>query len=337
MKIGYQGSKSGLKIADYIFSNYHEKILDPKQPLTLINTKNLCNGLLYPVDIMCTRTYYSKKQKHQPLNHYYRVGPRFTPPLDKTRHRFFECRECTAYRIYQDLVEDGEYSPIKVIKTPDIKIFGRLMGSTLLLDSFTRGVIISQYFWAKEVPGIISPVNVFVCGSTGYRYYSTTKEPTRKIKLEEIVNLYTPLMSYHFSFNDIPIIRINDKSELKITVPNNSNITIEGVRLVDYKETQSFYPKPIIIYEDNYFVVKTKKPAQIEKLKKMISHGELSIKAQISLNVVFSVCNLLNYYGGSQDTWNNLFIGFKSKKQNDWVTYNQMLFQLNDLKIKYVI
>lgn len=346
MKIGYQGSKSGHKLADYIFSTYHEKILDPNAPLKLINTKSIRNGLLYPIDAMCMRTYYPKHKTEQThnekeiLTHYYR-GNKDKQPLDNTRHRFFECRECTAYKIYEDLVEDGEFSPVLVIKSPNLSIAGRMGpgNEELFLDAFTKNVIINQYLWAKDVVGVLSPVNVFVCGSTGYQYYNVPADVKRKIKPKELVDLYTSLAFYGFSFNSIPKQHIITETGVRMLVPKKANISIGKTRLVDYLEVRSHYPKPVLFEHDDYFVLKTDLASERSKLKQMISLGLLPKRVQISLNILLSVVVLVAQNKMDSKVWVNLFNDDESIDLDIHhnTMYDQLLQQLNDLKIKYTI
>lgn len=343
MKIGYQGSKSGHKLADYIFSTYHEKILDPNAPLRLINTKSIRNSLLYPIDAMCMRTYYPKHKTHetnQTHNYYYR-GNNDKQSLDNTRHRFFECRECTAFKIYEDLVEDGEFSPVLVIKSPNLSIAGRMGpgNEELHLDAFTKNVVINQYLWAKDVVGVLSPVNVFVCGSTGYQYYNVPADVKRKIKHKELVDLYTSLALYGFSFNSIPKQHIITETGVRMLVPEKSNISIGKTRLVDYLEVRSHYPKPVLFEYDNYFVLKTDLTSERSKLKQMISLGLLPKRVQISLNILLSVAVLVTQNKMDSKVWINLFNDDKSVGQDIYYNtmYDQLLQQLNDLKIKYTI
>jgi len=342
MKLGYHGSKKGGNLADNIFSTYHEKIFRSNSTLKLINTKSILNQLLFPIDRVCMRTYYHKHQKQKQLSYYYRGGG--IQPSDYTRHRFFECRECTAYKIYQDLVDDGEYRSLLVLKSPNINFAGRLTDDKLYLDTFTKCVLINQYLWEKNIDNILYPANVFVCGSMGYKYYTlpiNDKPNKRKIKLIELIEIYTKLGFYDYAVNDIPSKYYITESGLKMLIPDNTNITIDNIRVLDYLETKSHYPKEVIVLSDDYFILKTKTSEQRSKLKYNISLGLLPKRVQITLNVALTIFALVVNEDMDIKIWYNLFIDLGDDQNiintTKKVDYEQLLAHLNDIKIKYVV
>ncbi len=261
MKLGYQ-----VKSLNKYYEKYDtlsSKIIKNIQKPSLIPNM-IVKGKIYPINLYCTRRYFSKFCS-----------------TNNIESRFFECEECTKYKIYCDIQElyPDEVQNITVLSYPNITPNSNYRSKVLLNDSFTTHILISQYLKVNKVKHFLYPKNAFVCGKYGFIYYSIDVNRP-KITEKIIKTIIRSLSIYKFSFNSL----INNKI---FQLPYHSSITTKnGTRIQDENFIDFILPGIIIKKNTKTFELDLSTQRHILKFKYIRISGELDQSINNTINYI---------------------------------------------------
>lgn len=240
-----------------------------KNPSTIPNMT--FKGEIYSIDRCCMRQYFSKFCSRP-------MTIRNALSEGNTRNRFFECEECTKYKMYNDVSDLYSIQKISTLTYPNTTPNSKYKGYVLSSDFFTTKVLVNQYLKFYKIKNILYPKNAFICGNCGFLYYlNSSRDPTDKA----VRVLVKTLSKYNFSFNSL----VN--RELFFQIPDYSSIsTHNGIRISNSNFFDFILPDYIIKKDANNFVLNLKTLRHIEKFKYMRDSGELGPDVNSALNYI---------------------------------------------------
>ncbi len=250
------------------YTNFDKQSLFLKDSLRFPSNipKLIKNGSIYTIDLYCLRPYIEKGEP------------------GTLRNRFFECKECTRYKLHRDCVELLDSDEIKVIEYPNLFIRSRFNNMSIISDQFTTRVLINHCIPLKSIS---RPINAFVCGNKGYIYFKI------KNKKGSILKILKSLQKYNFSFNSVPVV-----SEHVFLIPNFSSMTTKGgIRIRNDIFSDFVLPDWIQKTSDEYFVLNLKTARHHSKFKYLRDAGKLDPNLNLKLNYML----MTGTYGSYDD------------------------------------
>ena len=331
MKIGCQ-----ITHIDEVFSKFSvtTKILTKSlKDLTKI-TKAVKDGKLYKIDKYCMRNVFSYNETTKLRN------------TDTINSRFFECEECSRFKMYKEMVDLDSVTDLNVFKYENIIQKIKIEGKSILSDNLTNLVLINQYLHSEDLAGIDFPINSFLCGRTGFMYYlKDEKSNIYKGIYDKLITNLEFLDDYSFGFNSLPnkcfdILKSSkkNKSNIYLKIPNNSGITTKaGVIFRNYELFDLIIPGDLYkIYKD-YFILTLDTTSKIKKFKYLRVTDGLNKKVNFVINLFLYFVSIEKEYNLNMPEWANFWNEVSPelnifKNIND---YDLTLHQLNGKKLNF--
>ena len=204
----------------------------------------------------------------------------------------------------------------------------------------------NQYLYSQELSGVDFPVNAFVCGQTGFLYYSQgEKSNIYKGVYDGLVSTLEELTVYNFSFNSLPSGLFNilksskkGKSNLYLKVPYHSALTTEdGINIREYALFDLIIPGDVFTLEKDYFVLHLDSANKIKKFKYLRSSGKLDGRINFTLNAILYFIELEKAYDLEMKQWTDFWVdGVDLVDFKKIENYDGVLTGLSGKKINYL-
>jgi len=239
-------------------------------------SKHLLQSKVYTIDPYCLRPYFPK-----------------VTSSNNIRNRFFECQECTRYKLQQDLVELCDYQNFEVISYNNIIPSSHYEHRTLSNDVFTTRVLINHYLNYNKIKGINYPIHAFICGIKAYLYYF------ERFKAYNLISLLKSLAKYKFSFNSIPkglSCLKGERNKFDFIIPDLAAITTnEGIRIRNNCFNDFIFTEKIEYINKDSFKLDLSTDRHRLKFKYLRDAGLLNKRVNLNLNLMLYQTECENY------------------------------------------
>ena len=299
MKIGCK-----IKNIDTIFSEFSSSAKTLKKSLENPETlpEMVLSGNLYKIDRLCMRNRLKNTKSMR--------------KVDNIKGRFFECKECSRFKMYKEMVNLDSVTNIDVLTYKEVVQKIEIGDNQVLSDEFSNIMIINQYLFAEDLAGIDFPVNAFICGQTGFIYYlKGEKSNIYKSMYDKLTTDLKLLNKYKFGFNSLPKNRFvvlessrKGKSNLYIKIPDHPGIlTGDGLNIREYTLFDFILPGDMYVLTKKYVQLNLDTDQKIKKFKYLRVSGKLDTRINYVLNVILYFVEIEKVYSINMKEWNTFW------------------------------